>query len=47
LVYYKVTDNVETAIQREKRLKKWNRKWKTELIENFNPKWKDLYDTLI
>jgi len=34
------------AIRREKRLKKWNRRWKLELIEKTNPQWLDLYQTL-
>ena len=34
---------MEVAIQYEKQLKKWNRKWKIELIENTNPEWNDLY----
>ncbi len=47
LVYYEVSENIESAIIREKQLKKWNRNWKLELIENFNPEWKDLYLGLI
>lgn len=47
LVYYECTDNIQSAIQREKQLKKWKREWKIELIEKGNPGWKDLYDTLI
>ena len=43
LVYYEITDDIESAIRREKQLKKWNRKWKLNLIENSNPKWIDLY----
>ena len=43
LVYYEITDDIESAIRREKQLKKWNRKWKINLIENSNPKWIDLY----
>jgi putative endonuclease len=43
LVYYEQTENIEGAIQREKRLKKWNRQWKIELIEQINPDWKDLF----
>jgi putative endonuclease len=35
------------AIQREKRLKKWNRAWKVQLIEAANPGWKDLYETVM
>ena len=44
LVYYEQTEDVKSAIQREKQLKKWNRGWKIELIEKMNPDWKDLYD---
>ncbi|WP_316201248.1 MULTISPECIES: GIY-YIG nuclease family protein [unclassified Bradyrhizobium] len=43
LVYFEVFDQVEPAIQREKRLKKWPRDWKTSLIERENPNWIDLY----
>ena len=43
LVYYECTGDVETAITREKQLKKWNRRWKLDLIERDNPEWKDLY----
>ena len=43
LVYYEQYDSVENAIQREKRLKKWNRQWKIRLIEERNPNWDDLY----
>ena len=42
LVYYEKTDSIEAAIHREKQLKHWNRAWKIELIEENNPKWKDL-----
>jgi len=47
LVYYEQTEDVKSALQREKQLKKWNRKWKIRLIEEMNPEWKDLYDSLI
>jgi len=47
LVYYESCDNVESAIQREKRLKVWHRKWKIRLIEEKNPEWKDLYDEIV
>jgi putative endonuclease len=46
LVYYEQHDNVEAAIQREKRLKFWHRKWKIRLIEESNPEWQDLYEQL-
>ncbi len=42
LVYYEVTQNVESALLREKELKGWLRKKKIELINTFNPEWKDL-----
>jgi putative endonuclease len=47
LVYYEQITDVLNAIQREKQLKKWFRSWKIELIEKFNPDWKDLYPGLI
>lgn len=43
LVYFETYDSAENAILREKQLKKWNRKWKIELIEKTNSSWKDLY----
>lgn len=46
LVYYEQGEGILGAIQREKQLKKWNRSWKIRLIEEKNPKWKDLYDEL-
>ncbi|MBX4204909.1 MAG: GIY-YIG nuclease family protein [Candidatus Doudnabacteria bacterium] len=47
LVYFEETSEVESAILREKQLKKWNRKWKLALIEKSNPTWKDLYTDLL
>ncbi len=46
LVYYEVHQNAESAITREKRIKKWNRDWKMRLIEEKNPEWKDLYGVI-
>jgi putative endonuclease len=46
LVYYEIHANAESAIKREKRLKKWNRTWKMRIIEEMNPEWKDLYETI-
>lgn len=46
LVWYECGDSIEGAICREKQIKKWNRAWKLELIEKFNPMWDDLYDRL-
>ena len=42
LVYYESTTDAQTAIDREKQLKKWRRAKKNELIESVNPAWKDL-----
>jgi len=46
LVYFEMFDRVEDAILKEKRLKKWNRQWKVEMIEKSNPDWVDLYDQI-
>ena len=46
LVYYEVHESAEFAIKREKRLKSWPRQWKLELIDTFNPEWKDLYESV-
>jgi putative endonuclease len=42
LVYFEATENIEAAILREKRLKKWPRDWKLNLITRENPTWDDL-----
>jgi putative endonuclease len=47
LVYFEQFRDAEYAIRREKRLKKYNRKWKMELIEMSNPDWNDLHEDLI
>jgi len=47
LVYYEVFDDIREALQREKQLKKWSRKWKLELIEKSNRAWDDLYYDLV
>ncbi len=46
LVYYEVANDAETALLRERQMKKWNRSWKLKLIEEHNPEWADLYDSL-
>jgi len=46
LVYYEQTGDVDAALNREKRLKDWHRKWKLELIESMNPGWKDLWEEI-
>ncbi len=47
LVYYEETTDVQSAIIREKRVKKWRRAWKIQLIEKNNPQWRDLYYDII
>ena len=46
LVYYEVHLDVYEAITREKRIKKWNRQWKINLIEENNPQWLNLANGL-
>lgn len=47
LVYYEQHQTMDTAITREKRLKRWRRAWKLELIEKINPNWNDLWPAII
>lgn len=47
LVYFEAFDDPENAILREKRMKKWRRKLKVELIERVNPEWRDLYSEIL
>ena len=47
LVWYEMHETMESAIQREKRIKGWRRDWKLELIERRNPRWEDLWVTII
>jgi len=47
LVYAEHHEEIEAAIQREKRLKHWPRAWKVRLIHAQNPDWADLYDNLV
>ena len=46
LVWYEMHGTMENAIRREKQIKKWKRSWKIREILDFNPDWKDLYETL-
>ena len=46
LVWFEQHSTMESAITREKRIKKWNRAWKLELIETANPDWRDLAEDL-
>ena len=46
LVWYEIHETMESAITREKAIKRWKRDWKIELIQRDNPSWGDLYDDL-
>ena len=46
LVYYETFGRIQDAITREKQMKKWKRAWKIRLIEESNPNWEDLFETL-
>ena len=47
LVYYEIFTDIKVAIQREKQLENWERKWKMQLIDSMNPEWDDLYKKII
>ena len=47
LVYYEAHDVMESAIQREKQIKKWNRAYKLRMIEARNPEWRDLWEEIV
>ena len=47
LVYVEEFQTVGDAIYREKCIKKWNRAWKLQLIEEYNPDWSDLYECIL
>jgi putative endonuclease len=47
LVFVEFHDTMADAILREKRVKRWRRAWKLDLIERQNPQWRDLYDELV
>lgn len=46
LVWFQAFDDITTAIQHEKAMKKWNRSWKLRHIEGLNPDWRDLWDEI-
>jgi putative endonuclease len=46
LVWYEQHESREAALTRERQLKKWNRAWKLQIIEQMNPTWSDLYEGL-
>ena len=47
LVWYEQFEDIELAIQREKQMKEWKRLWKLRVIEEFNPDWNDLFESLL
>ena len=47
LVYFERYDDIRTAIQRERNMKHWSRKWKVRLILQDDPEWNDLYDSIL
>jgi putative endonuclease len=47
LVWFEEFSDIHDAILREKRIKKWRRAWKLELIEKFNPEWTDLFTRIL
>jgi putative endonuclease len=47
LVWFETHDDVTAAITRERQIKKWNRAWKIDLIQDSNPHWRDLYAGLV
>jgi putative endonuclease len=47
LVYFETHEQAETAIRRERQIKKWRRAWKIRLIEENNPQWRDLYEDIV
>lgn len=46
LVFAEPHDTIDDAIRREKMLKTWQRAWKIRIIEETNPQWRDLYDSI-
>jgi putative endonuclease len=47
LVWYEVHETLESALLRERQIKKWKRDWKINLIEQSNPQWIDFYPSLV
>ncbi len=47
LVYFELAEDMQSAIAREKQIKKWKRAWKVALIERTNPEWRDLYPEIV
>jgi putative endonuclease len=47
LVYFEEILDAYGAVTRERQIKRWKREWKIELIEKFNPEWRDLYEDIL
>jgi putative endonuclease len=47
LVWFEVHESMVEAIAREKRIKRWHRDWKVNLIQAMNPQWRDLYSEIV
>jgi putative endonuclease len=47
LVWFEVHDDIQDARRRELQMKKWKRAWKLRLIEQENPQWKDIFESLL
>ena len=47
LVYFETFEDIRDAVIREREIKEWKRKWKTELIQSVNPYWRDLYEDIL
>ncbi|MGH8062999.1 MAG: GIY-YIG nuclease family protein [Pseudoxanthomonas sp.] len=47
LAWYELHGTMESAILREKQLKKWNREWKLRLVQESNPEWRDLWGEIV
>ena len=47
LVWFEQHESMESALHREKRIKKWNRAWKVRLIDESNPSWRDLWPDIV
>ena len=47
LIYFEETNDINSAIEREKQIKSWSRERKTDLIFQKNPRWNDLYNRLL
>jgi putative endonuclease len=47
LIWFEEFSDIHDAIAREKRIKKWRRAWKVELVEKMNPDWIDLFERIL